>query len=79
LKSPQSSDENDEREWLGQEIIGPDVKRFCFVVFTVLRGEHEDRRPHSVGAQRATDLVAVHSRQQDVEHDRAIFPFARSP
>src|SRR4029079_13983370 len=44
-RGTQERQEPDERERLGQEVVGPGVERLGLVVLAVLGGEDEDRRP----------------------------------
>ena len=65
-------EEHHERERLRQEVVGAGVERLGLVVLAVLGGEDQDRRPDALVAQRAAHLVAVHPRQQHVEHDGVV-------
>src|SRR5262245_34511254 len=58
----QAREQDDERERLRQEVVGAGVEGLGLVPFAVLRGEHEDRRPHALVAELLADLVAVHAR-----------------
>ena len=75
----QPGHEHRERERLRQEVVGAGVERLGLVPLAVLGGEHEDRRPDALRAQRPADLVAVHARQQDVEDDRAVGALPGAP
>ncbi len=59
-----------EGERLGQVVIGPGVQRLGLVHVTVLGGEHQDGGPVAGIAQVGTDLVAVATRQHDVQDDQ---------
>ena len=71
--------EHDERERLGEEVVGPGVERLGFVVLAVLGGEDEDRCPHAFVAQGAAHLVAVHAGEEHVEDDRVVRTLPRPP
>ena len=73
------TDEDGERERLGQVVVGAGVEGFGLVELAVLGGEDEDRRPHALRAQRAAHGEAVHAGQQDVEDDRAVRTLTRPP
>ena len=75
----QPGEEHDERERLGEEVVGAGVERLGLVVLAVLGGEHEDRRPVAAVAQLLAHLVAVDARQHDVEHDRVVRVLGRHP
>ena len=72
-------DEHDERERLGEVVVGAGVERLGLVVLAVLRGEHEYRRPVARLAELVADLVAVDARQHDVEHDRVVLVLGGHP
>ena len=72
-------EQHDERERLRQEVVGAGVERLGLVVLAVLGGEDQDRRPDAFVAQRAAHLVAVHARQEDVEHDGVVGALAAPP
>ena len=72
-------EEHHERERLREEVVGAGVERLGLVPLAVLRGEHEDRRPHAFVAQGLADLVAVHPRQEDVEDDGVVGALACAP
>ncbi len=74
---PQPGDEHDERERLGEVVVGADVERVGLVVLAVLGGEHQHRHPAALGAQRLHDPVARLPGQHDVEHDRVVVAGAR--
>ena len=78
-EGPEPSHEDHERERLRQEVVGAGIERLGFVVLAGLGGEHQDRCPDALRAQRLADLVAVHAGQEDVEHDRPVGAFVGSP
>ena len=69
---PQPGHEHRERERLGQVVVRAGVEPLDLVPLAVLGGEHQDRRPVLLGAQRLADLVAVDPGQHQVEHDRVV-------
>ena len=78
-KGADASDQHHEAEGLGEVVVGAQVETFGDVVLAVLRGEHQDRRRHRLGSQRAADLVAVDARQHDVEHDHVVRVLPSAP
>ena len=71
--------EHDERERLGEVVVGAGVERLGLVVLAVLGREHQDRCPVAGVAQLLAHLVAVHARQHDVEHDHVVRVLGRHP
>ena len=70
-------EQHDERERLGQVVVGAEVERVGLVVLAVLRRQHQDRHPVLGGAQLLDDPVAGQPRQHDVEDDRVVGGFLR--
>ena len=68
-----------ERRRFRQVVVRACVQRFRLVEISVLGGEHDDRRPDSLGAEIAADLEAVVVRQHDVEHDQVVVAFCGEP
>ena len=75
----QVRDEDDERERLGQEVVGAGVEGLGVIELAVLGREHEDRRPDVGSAELGTHLVAVAARQHDVEDDGVVVHLACEP
>jgi hypothetical protein len=50
----------------------PGVERLGLVPLPVLRGQHEDRRPHARFPEAAAHRVAAHPGQHDVQHDHVV-------
>ncbi len=75
----QSCQEHDEGKWFGQKIVGPQIKSVSLVVLPVLCREHQNRRHGPVCADRATDVIAVHSGKHDVEDEHIEFVLPRHP
>ena len=69
---PQACQQLGEGEGLRQVVVGPVVQPFDPVLHRVPGGEHEHRRPDSVGTKAAADLEAGQARQHHVEHDRVV-------
>ena len=69
---PDAGDEDDVGERLRQEVVGAGVEGLGLVELAVLGREHDDRRPVAPLPEGGADLVAVHARQHDVEHDGVV-------
>ena len=76
---PQSGQEHDERERLGEVVVGAGVERLGVVVLAVLRGQHQDRRPVAAVAELLAHPVPVDAGQHDVEHDDVVGVLGRHP
>ena len=74
-----TSEQDHERERLGQEVVGSRVQGLGVVVLAVLRGEHQDWCPVTGVAELLAYLVAVQARQHDVEHDDVVSVLGRHP
>ena len=57
-------------EGLNNVVVGTQVQAEHDILFLTLGGEHEHRHGHALLSQAATDLVAVHLRQHDVEQNQ---------
>ncbi len=70
--APQPRHEHDVGERLGEEVVGTGVQRLRLVELTVLRRQHQHRRPDRPLAQGRAELEAVDPRQHHVEHDHVV-------
>ena len=68
----QPGEQDHERERLREEVVGAGVEGLGLVPLAVLRGEHQDRRPHALVAQGLAHLEPVHAGQEDVEDDGVV-------
>ena len=67
------------RKRLPKIVIGAELEPLGLVVLAVLRREQKDRSPVVLVAQRSTDLVTVHTREHDVEHDCGVLTLTSPP
>ena len=68
----QSGQQHDERERLGEVVVGAGVERLGVVVLAVLRRQHQDRCPVAAVAELLAHPVPVDAGQHDVEHDHVV-------
>jgi len=73
------SKKDGERERLGDVVVGAGVERLGLVEVTILRSEHEDRRPVSRLAKLCGDLKSVPAGEQDVEDDQVVAALGSQP
>ena len=64
---------------LGEEVVRTGVEQVDLVELSGLGGEHQDRGGVALVAEAGADGVAVHSGQQQVEHDRRVPALERLP
>ena len=76
---PQPRDKDRVRERLGQVVVGSGVQPLDLVPHAVLCGQHQDRGPVAFAAQRPAHLIAIRTRQHDVENDGVEGVFTRHP
>ena len=69
-KCPHAREQLLERERLRQVVVRARVEALDPVLDLRPRGQHQDRQPAAVAAQRAGDLEPVDARHQHVEHHR---------
>lgn len=78
-KRSKMRDEDHETERLREVVIGTRVERFGFVPLAVLGCQHQYRCPVAGISEPATYLIAVESRQHDVENDGVIGVLGSEP
>jgi hypothetical protein len=66
-------------ERLGEVVVRPGVERLGLVELAVLGGEHQDRRPVTLGPQRGAEPEPVESREHQVEDERVVAVLPRHP
>ena len=76
---PQPRHQHDERERLGEEVVGARVERLRFLLRPGPRGQHQDRRPVTGLAAPGAQRVAAQRGQHDVEHQRVVAVLLRQP
>ena len=79
-QGPQPGQQHDERERLGEVVVGAGVERLGDVVLAVLGRQHQDRRPDAAArAGGGTRRSRCRPRQHDVEHDDVVGVLVAEP